>query len=187
MNNIKAQYDRGVNLHKEGRLDAAWCVFLKTLHLLELSSLQKADIEIHKFRFFVLCEIGKIQQEKNKLEAVDATFIKAESIRSEFLAETGVEPVEHVGLLKWQNDYDTLVEMAEQNLHYAVLAMAKSTAEEIEELEDCQITRNHRRLLMKIYDIISRSYEGIEEPEKAAEYDDKVEDIAFIYGFDRFS
>jgi hypothetical protein len=59
--------------------------------------------------------------------------------------------------------------------------------EEIEQLGDSAMTRNHRRLLMKLYDMIYRAYEAVDEPVQAAIYDEKAEDISFIHGFDRFA
>jgi hypothetical protein len=117
--------------------------------------LNKSDdsFDLHKLKFQLLSEIGKIQQEKNLLEAADATFISAEALRTKFLAETDIPPIEHVGLLKWQSDYEILIESFEDEQYYGVLAMAKSTAEEIEQLGDSAMTRNHRRLLMKLYDM----------------------------------
>ena len=106
-------------------------------------------------------------------------------LRVKYLGESDVPPIEQVGLLKWQNDLDQIQEFVAEDQHYAVLAMARDTAAEIEAISDSAKSRNHWRLLMMIYDILSNSYTIIDEPEKATEYDEKAEDIAFVHGFDR--
>ncbi|MDD3197849.1 MAG: hypothetical protein PHI69_06285 [Eubacteriales bacterium] len=187
MIDVQGLFEYGDKLRRENELDSAWSVFSQTLHLVDLLNKSDDSFDLHKLKFQLLSEIGKIQQEKNLLEAADATFISAEALRTKFLAETDIPPIEHVGLLKWQQDYNTLEEFFAEDQYYAVLAMAKTTADEIEKLGDSAMTRNHRRLLMKLYDMIYRAYEAVDEPVQAAIYDEKAEDISFIHGFDRFA
>jgi hypothetical protein len=185
MIDLYEQYNEGIRLRDAERLDAAWGVFFSTLHLTELMIREGASINLYKLQFDLLCEIAKIQKEKDHLQAADTTYITAEALRVKYLGEADIPPIEHVGLLKWQNDFDQINELVAEDQHYAVLAMARDTAAEIEAINDSAKSRNHWRLLMKIYDIISNSYTVVDEPEKAVEYDEKAEDIAFVRGFDR--
>lgn len=187
MIDLQEQYQEGIRLRDEGRLDAAWGVLFRTLHLVELVSKEEVSVVNRKLKFDLLCGIGSIQQEKNYLEEADKTFFRADALRAELMSHMDIPPLPMLGLLKWQKDYKMLTDLFEEEQHYAVLAGAKQAAEEIEQMDQNRMTRNHWRLLMKIYDMISSSYTAIDEPEKSAEYDEKVEDIAFIHGFDRFS
>lgn len=187
MVDLQELYRSGIRHKDEGNIDAAWSIFLRTLHLLELVLKQDDSIMHKKLKFDLLCGIGGIQQKKNYLEEADKTFFIADSLRAELISKMDIPPIPMLGLLKWQKDYEMLTEFFDEEQHYAVLAGAKQAAEEIEQMDQNRMTRNHWRLLMKIYDMISSSYTAIDEPEKSAEYDEKVEDIAFIHGFDRFS
>ena len=185
MIDLYERYNEGLRLRDADRLDAAWGIFFSTLHLTELVIREGATINLYKLQFDLLCEIAKIQQEKDHLQAADKTYIAAEALRVKYLGESDIPPIEHVGLLKWESDLNQILEFVSEDQHYAVLAMARDTAAEIEAISDSAKSRNHWRLLMMIYDILSNSYTIIDEPEKATEYDEKAEDIAFVHGFDR--
>ena len=185
MIDLYERYNEGLRLRDADRLDAAWGIFFSTLHLTELVIREGATINLYKLQFDLLCEIAKIQQEKDHLQAADKTYIAAEALRVKYLGESDIPPIEHVGLLKWESDLNQILEFVSEDQHYAVLAMAKDTAAEIEAINDSAKSRDHWWLLMRIYDIISNSYTLIDEPEKAAEYDEKAEDIALVHGFDR--
>ncbi|MDD3504052.1 MAG: hypothetical protein PHE63_08215, partial [Eubacteriales bacterium] len=78
MIDVQDLFEYGIKLRRENELDSAWSVFSQTLHLVDLLNKSDDSFDLHKLKFQLLSEIGKIQQEKNLLEAADATFISAE-------------------------------------------------------------------------------------------------------------
>ena len=181
----KPDFEHGIHLINTGKEDAAWSYFYKLLQQIESS--QPLSQEIHKIRFMILYEIGKIQQNKHHYDAAKITFEKAELIRKTFLADLDIEPIKQIGLPKWEADFEMMKELDQNEHYFALVAMGQLTIEEMEALDYSEQTRNYHRLLWRICELMYRSYVAINEPEKADLYDAKAEDIAFIHDFDRFS
>lgn len=184
---IEQYFQRGMDFLEEGKTDAAWCSFYKALQQLEYHDTFEKDLYFHKLRFMILCEIGKIQQNKYHHDAAKSTFEKAETIRKTFLMELGIEPLKQVGLLKWEDDFETMKTLEADEQYYALVNMGELLIDELESLDYSAKDRAHWRLLLQCYEMMNRAYDAIQEPEKAEAYDEKAEDLAFLQDFDRFS
>ena len=180
-------YENGMMDIDNNELDKVWCKFYKIVDLLDVIQEKEIDLELYKIKYKMLNAISDIQMKKKYFDASKNTFIQSEKIRTKYLINEFPKSETKIAFFHLLEQKET-INIAFDAEHYEiVLTLGELLIKELEALSYDEQSKKDRRLLWQVYELLHLAALALDNKEKADEYEEKAEDLAFIHGFNRLS